>query len=59
MLVCVLVMVGFNSRLREEATTRRSSLQHARPVSTHASVRRRHNQPKTTPNLWPFQLTPP
>ncbi len=50
---------GFNSRLREEATTLLCTLLPVARVSTHASVRRRRRPyNKTHERSW-FQLTPP
>ena len=50
---------GFNSRLREEATSLSTSAASSGVVSTHASVRRRHIAIIPVRYGYEFQLTPP
>ena len=50
---------SFNSRLREEATSRTRGFVLMGAVSTHASVRRRREEYDYIPAAGKFQLTPP
>ena len=52
-------ILRFNSRLREEATSAELAQLERQIVSTHASVRRRHELANIRQGLKTFQLTPP